>query len=808
MCEKNIDNNYKYNLEEKDFYNFRMDDKQEDENELLSYSMVIDDKHQNNKEEELLSVSPRQPVQWIADDKVTTCHKCKKFFSFMRRKHHCRRCGRAFCYECSSKSLNIPDNVSTSRYDSNYHSFVDKYVYWDKKRVCDDCYEKIENINKLQNDLKLLQQIDLCIDDYILMSNDFEAWEKELFKLQKDSRYKHLFTPNNFIFDDFRSDKNKNKIGISNIWKQIGKEFLSAFRGIQYYLPDHKFGPLDKKILWNNRKYIINHSKYSVQLIRCYIHDETKLEEILLLYYNSLKLSKDNFNKKTVDLPRLQMIQESSRQIKTCKELMCSRNCNGSIHHEDLLTIWREKVTNVNLIKFLVKHAENIDDNVFIGYLPIIISQIQNNKDCNIIQDYILTRINDNIRLINHVYWDLKLLLLHHESNIYRKFLNRLKQEINKKTFEQIVEGEILVTILQSIPEKLKSQENIKKFIEAKLFIRNIRNPIDLEHSCEIDIDKLIIKPSITKPLILSFNNTNKECKTRPIKKMLYKTEDIRKDLLVMNVIRLIHKIAKTELNIDTNFITYDMIPTSNNTGVIEIVENCETIKNIRETYKITILNYIMNHNKNKSVEEVRLKFMHSCAMACIITYILGIGDRHLDNIMVDRNGELFHIDYSYILGYDPKPFTKPQMRISDDMIDALGGINSEAFKEFQKICTKIYNCLRRHVNLFINIMTFINEMLPPIDKSEFNLSNEKIISELLSRLAPGECYQEAKLHVVNVIDNNSKVYNQLHYTFIDFLHKHSQDKTVNRVLSSTYSETSSYINYFVGAVSNYFNGR
>jgi len=203
----------------------------------------------------------------------------------------------------------------------------------------------------------------------------------------------------------------------------------------------------------------------------------------------------------------------------------------------------------------------------------------------------------------------------------------------------------------------------------------------------------------------------------------------------------------------DMEIVTYDILPIDKSRGIIQIVENAETIETIKNKYKGSILNYILHHNPNTPVGILRTRFIKSTAFYCILTYLLGVGDRHLDNIMVTHDGRLFHIDFSYIFGIDCKPLA-PQIKIVQEMIDVMGGVDTEYYESFKDYCIEIYNILRMHVNVFA---CFFNLF----DKTTNNIDIEK-------RFLLGEYSEQANIQMSKIIELNK---NKTSSSISDLIH-------------------------------------
>uniref|UniRef100_A0A673ZH23 phosphatidylinositol-4,5-bisphosphate 3-kinase n=1 Tax=Salmo trutta TaxID=8032 RepID=A0A673ZH23_SALTR len=237
-----------------------------------------------------------------------------------------------------------------------------------------------------------------------------------------------------------------------------------------------------------------------------------------------------------------------------------------------------------------------------------------------------------------------------------------------------------------------------------------------------INVEKCRYMDSKMKPLWIVYNNKLLGGDTLGI---IFKNgDDLRQDMLTLQILRLMDLLWK-EANLDLRIVPYGCLATGDRSGLIEVVSSADTIANIQLTSsnvaaaaafnKDALLNWLKEKNSGDALEKAIEEFTLSCAGYCVATYVLGIGDRHSDNIMVRSTGQLFHIDFGHILGNFKSKFGIKRERVpfilTHDFIHVIqqGKTgNTEKFGSFRNYCEQAYLILRRNGNLFITLFALM----------------------------------------------------------------------------------------------------
>ena len=169
--------------------------------------------------------------------------------------------------------------------------------------------------------------------------------------------------------------------------------------------------------------------------------------------------------------------------------------------------------------------------------------------------------------------------------------------------------------------------------------------------------------------------------------------EDLRQDERVMQLFGLVNTLLQNDRNTsehDLSIARYSVTPLSPNSGLIGWVPNCDTlhtlIREFREARKIPlniehrlmmamapdyehlplinkveVFEHALNETTGDDLAKVlwlksrtsevwldrRTNYTRSLAVMSVVGYILGLGDRHPSNLMLDRHsGKILHIDF------------------------------------------------------------------------------------------------------------------------------------------------------------------
>uniref|UniRef100_A0A8D8XPF3 Phosphatidylinositol 3-kinase catalytic subunit type 3 n=1 Tax=Cacopsylla melanoneura TaxID=428564 RepID=A0A8D8XPF3_9HEMI len=226
--------------------------------------------------------------------------------------------------------------------------------------------------------------------------------------------------------------------------------------------------------------------------------------------------------------------------------------------------------------------------------------------------------------------------------------------------------------------------------------------------------------------------------------------DDLRQDQLILQIITLMDKILRSE-NLDLKLTPYRVLATNTKHGFVQFVDSFPVAEVLAK--EGSIQNFFKKHHPSETgmygiSSEIMDTYVRSCAGYCVITYILGVGDRHFDNLLLTTSGKLFHIDFGYILGRDPKPLPPP-MKLSKEMVEAMGGINSEHYHAFRKQCYTAFLHLRRHANLILNLFTLMEGASVP----DIALEPDKAVKKVQDKFRLDLGDEEAVHYLQNLID-------------------------------------------------------
>jgi len=658
-------------------------------------------------------IYPKINKIWVDSSLVTKCQKCNTPFTLFFRKHHCRACGCVYCSKCCNKYIDIPNELVDVPKETSYWSFN---MVSNKSLVCSDCYQKIDSLKKVNLLIKITGFCDL----------------QTLYSVAQ----------------------------VSHNWRISSVHYLSKFRNIQYALLNTRYDSWEIGMMWSLKNTVIKHNELLVILLK------TTLQTYFLT----------NDPGKIIELCKMFEII-SEKKDRECWVLMCSRRCDATFDITDFINI-------LEYISLFDKYYDKFWLNEHVHkLLEIILDKIVVHFDnMKFLIPYISkcfrTLMNVDHKIINATFYDTLLdkLFRHHIDNLLQVHIeldylkrSKIKTNIAKGTYNFIV----------ATSDYLKKTLDEKLIYEASSMVLNLSlllekiDPSDiiLPMLYPFDVSYKIVKinsvnelHSYTKPLLVDVE-IEKCGITKSAKFIVKKDSSVRKEQIVACLIKilqtkLLYQSHRGRLETFEPVPAYDIVVVTNEIGIIDFVNDSKTLRAIQmDGY--TLQNYVYEFNETMTLNEIKNRIIKSLAISSCISYVLGLGDRHLDNIMMNKMGQIFHIDYAHIME-NPKTniLGEPVIKVTREMIDILGGEKSIYYKRFKTYIIKVFDVLRLYKQVvfsYYNILDF-----------ESLITTTNFCQKLDIRFMTGVSCKDAEILLINEIENCSTSYTG---AFVDACH-------------------------------------
>ncbi|KAL4904536.1 hypothetical protein BDW74DRAFT_26157 [Aspergillus multicolor] len=462
---------------------------------------------------------------------------------------------------------------------------------------------------------------------------------------------------------------------------------------------------------------------------------------------------------------------------------------------DDALELLGPTFDNAAVRSYAVERLRKADDDELLLYLLQLVQALKYEdkaqEDADIaahdssLANFLITRAANNFKLGSYLHWYLMVecddagpgtLSSHRRlfARVEYYFMAELEQMHPEHRKTLLRQGE-LVAVLSKISKDIRfSRDNRPIKIEKlKKYLKDPKNdllqfdpPLPLPLDPDIMVtgcypeESNVFKSSLS-PLLLTFKTT--EGRKYPI---LFKVgDDLRQDQLVIQIIILMDRLLQKE-NLDLKLTPYRILATNATAGAMQFIPST-SLSAVSAKHK-SVLTYLKENNPDDAEplgvrKETMDTYIKSCAGYCVITYLLGVGDRHLENLLLAPDGHFFHADFGFILGRDPKPFA-PMMKLCKEMVEGMGGTSSPLYLQFKQYCFTAYTTLRKSANLILNLFSLMVDANIP----DIRVEPDKAVLKVKERFHLEMTEEEAIRHFEQLIGDSV---NAIFGVVIDRLH-------------------------------------
>ncbi|RMC12261.1 hypothetical protein DUI87_09773 [Hirundo rustica rustica] len=378
-----------------------------------------------------------------------------------------------------------------------------------------------------------------------------------------------------------------------------------------------------------------------------------------------------------------------------------------------------------------VNWMETLSDDELTDFLPQFVQALKYETylDSALVK-FLLARALGNIRIAHYLYWLLKDTLYDTKFGVrYEQILGAFLSVCGKRLREELEKQTRLVQLFGMVAERVKQTSGSARQIALQNGMERVQL-FFLKNKCRLPLNPSLVAKELNIKACSFFSSNavplkvaliNADPLGEEINVMFKVGEDLRQDMLALQMIKIMDKIWLQE-GLDLRMVIFKCLSTGKDRGMVELVPASDTLRKIQVEYGVTgsfkdkpLAEWLRKYNPTEEeYEKASENFIYSCAGCCVATYVLGICDRHNDNIMLRNTGHMFHIDFGKFLGHaqmfgsfkrDRAPFV-----LTSDMAYVINGGEKPTirFQLFVDLCCQAYNLIRKHASLFLNLLSLM----------------------------------------------------------------------------------------------------